>query len=371
MNLFGMYLTEGFWLLIQSLIPAAIIYALINVALYLFKKRRKDFYKNNKLKIVGECLFVIFLFVILRITGITDGSYYFDGFNRISAIEIGIPFCGASEIMVFLNTLMFVPFGFFAAMAFKKLGWAKVLLLSFTTTFIIEFLQLFNGRNAELDDIIANVFGAMCGYFIFRGINLLLIKAADVKQFSTKQKGVLTLTAILLCSTLYAVTVHCLANGDRIQAEIDSMYHEIDSTTEEYDYISKMTYYDNIRKYEINFNSQNTDSLNIYSFFGSDINNQVYSYVESTKQGNICDVTIEIPDEYLMISYSKPQSFNFYNNENLEITNAETLLYNLDNGTLYFSEKNSGEYKVWTLDTAKQPFCKDEELYEEIFKMIM
>lgn len=370
MNLFGLYLTEGFWLLIQSLIPAAIIYALINVALYLFKKRRKDFYKNNKLKIVGECLFVIFLFVILRITGITDGSYYFDGFNRISEIEIGIPFCGASEIMVFLNTLMFVPFGFFAAMAFRKLGWAKVLLLSFTTTFIIEFLQLFNGRKTELDDIIANVFGAMCGYFIFRGIESLIKKAADIKQFSTKQKGVLTLAAVLLCGTLYAVTVHCLANGDRIQAEIDSMYHEIDSTAEEYDYISKMNYYNNGIEYGIDFNSQDTDSLNIYSFFGSDINNQVYGYVESTNQGNICDVTSEISDEYLMIEYSEPQSFNFYNNENLEIENVETLLYNLNDGTLYFSEKNSNEYNIWTLDTEKFPFCKDEELYDEILKMI-
>lgn len=367
MDLFRMYLSQGFWILIQSLLPATIMYfAPINLLLYIFKKRDIDFYKNNKLKIAAEYLFVISLYVILRITGLTDGSYYFDGFDRISAVEIGIPFCGASEIMVFLNTLMFVPFGFFAAMAFKKLSWVKALLLSFGTTFAIEFLQLFNGRKSELDDIIANIFGAMCGYFIFRGIEFL------IKKYNRK-KGVITLVAVLLCGSLYCVTVHYLANGDRLQAEFDAMYHEIYNMSDEddnYDYISKMSYVENDNEYKIDLTGKDIECFEIYNLFGMDIGNQVYSYIESTKQGNIYDLTSELPDEYLMICYNEPQSFNFYNNENLVIEDAETLLYNLNNGTLYFSVENSNEYKIWTIDTAKQPFVKNENLHDIILNKI-
>lgn len=360
-----MYFSEGFWLLIQSILPAVIIYALISVVLCLLKKRNIEFYKSNKLKTVGECLFLFFIFVILRITGITDGTYYCDGFDRISAIEIGIPFSGASELLVFLNTIMFVPFGFFAAMAFKKLSWLKAFLLSFGTTFIIEFLQLYNGRKSELDDIIANVFGAMCGYFIFKGIEALIKK-------KNRKRGVITLAAVLLISGLYTATVHFLANGDRVQSEIDDMYHEIYNIDDDnnYDCIEKMSYFENGNEYNINFTNDDLECLEIYNSFGIDISNQVYGYVESTKQGNIYDVTSKISSKYLMINYSEPQYFNFYNNENLEIENAEILLYNLDNGTLYYSEENSDEYKVWTIDTAKQPFYENEYLYDEIKKVI-
>ena len=357
-----MYITEAFWIFIHSLVPSIIIYAIINIALYLFKKRNTDFYKNNKLKIVGECLFIISLFVILRITGITDGSYYVDGLVRISSIEIGIPFCGASELMVFLNTLMFVPFGFFAAMAFKKLNWLKVFLISFGTTFLIEFLQLFNGRKSELDDIIANLFGAMCGYFIFRGIEALIKK-------KSRKIGVIIILTALLCSSLYTVTVHCLADGDRIQAETNEMYHEIYNEDIDYDCIS-ISCYSNGFEHKIDCTDNNSEYFEIYNSFGLDISNQAYSYTEDTKQGNISDVKSENNDEYLIINYSEPQSFNFYNNKNLKIENAETLMYNLNNGTLYFSEENTENYKVWTLDTSKMPYYKDEYLYELIKKFI-
>lgn len=365
MDSFRIYFSDGLWIVIQSLIPAVIIFALINLLLYFFKKRDADFFKNNKLKVAAECLFVISLYVILKITGITDGSYYLDGFVRISSIEIGIPFCGASELMVFMNTFMFVPFGFFAAMAFKKLSLLKAFLISFGTTFLIEFLQLFNGRKTELDDIIANVFGAMCGYFIFRGIEAVIKK-------DTRKKGVITLVSVLICGSLYAVTVHCLADGDRAQAEAYAMCHEIDSSEDEYEYISKMTYYENGKEYPLDCENREIKCMNIYSLFGIDISIQVSCYTESTRQGNICDVINENPADYLMIDYNEPQYFNFYNNENLVIDYAETLLYNLDDCTLYYSQENSDEYIVWTLDTSKMSYAfeKDENLCDTILNMI-
>lgn len=366
MDSFRMYFSQGIWIFIKSLIPAIIIFTLINFLLYILKKRNAVFFKNNKLKLAAECLFVISLYVILKITGITDGSYYIEGLVRISSIEIGIPFCGASELMVFLNTLMFVPFGFFAAIAFKKLSWLKVFLISFGTTFLIEFLQLFNGRKTELDDIIANVFGAMCGYFIFRGIDALIKK-------KTRKKGIITIVSILLCSTLYAVTVHCLADGDRVQGDIYAMYNEIDSSEDEYEFISKLSYYENGKEYPLDCKNREIECMNVYSLFAIDISIQVSGYTESTKQGDICDVINEKPDEYLMIDYSEPQYFNFYNNQNLEIDYARTLLYNLNDCTLYYSKEISDEYIIWTLDNSKlsYEFEKDENLCEIIKNLVL
>ena len=45
----------------------------------------------------------------------------------------------------------------------ELLGYFLMLLFSF----LIEFIQYFIGRSADIDDLILNTLGAMLGYFIF------------------------------------------------------------------------------------------------------------------------------------------------------------------------------------------------------------
>lgn len=66
------------------------------------------------------------------------------------------------------NILMFLPLGFIFPVAFKKARtFYKTTICMLLFSFLIEFIQYFIGRSADIDDLILNTLGAMLGYFIF------------------------------------------------------------------------------------------------------------------------------------------------------------------------------------------------------------
>ena len=73
-----------------------------------------------------------------------------------------------------LNVLLFVPFGFFLPVLWKKFRNAKKLFTAgFAMTSFIEIAQIFTGRTTDIDDIITNIAGTLVGYLIgywFTGI---------------------------------------------------------------------------------------------------------------------------------------------------------------------------------------------------------
>ena len=79
----------------------------------------------------------------------------------------------ASQLV--LNILMFVPFGLLLPMVFPRLRacW-KTLLAALGITVLIEVLQYFTGRSADIDDVIMNVLGAVMGYGLFALLNKAL-----------------------------------------------------------------------------------------------------------------------------------------------------------------------------------------------------
>ena len=72
------------------------------------------------------------------------------------------------------NIILFIPLGFFIPIVFKKQRKLyKTLLLSFSITFGVEFIQFFIGRSADIVDIITNLFGTIIGYTIYKLLNSL------------------------------------------------------------------------------------------------------------------------------------------------------------------------------------------------------
>ncbi len=66
-----------------------------------------------------------------------------------------------------LNVLLFVPFGFFLPVLWKKFRNAKKLFTAgFAMTSFIEIAQIFTGRTTDIDDIITNIAGTLIGYLI-------------------------------------------------------------------------------------------------------------------------------------------------------------------------------------------------------------
>ena len=71
------------------------------------------------------------------------------------------------------NIIPFIPFGFLLPVTYKKFGSAiKVLSMGFASILLIEIFQFFTKLgNFDIDDIILNMIGIVCGYLMFLIIN--------------------------------------------------------------------------------------------------------------------------------------------------------------------------------------------------------
>lgn len=86
---------------------------------------------------------------------------------------------------LFLNAALYVPLGLAMPFIFKKISLLKVFLTGLSVSFVIEFTQIFIGRESEMDDLICNTLGAVVGYLLY-----LLIKKLFPKFVETGKKTV-------------------------------------------------------------------------------------------------------------------------------------------------------------------------------------
>lgn len=68
-----------------------------------------------------------------------------------------------------LNIILFIPFGFFLPVLWKKQpSFRQVAMLSLLFSLGIELSQLLNNRNTDVNDLILNTFGGAAGFWIFQ-----------------------------------------------------------------------------------------------------------------------------------------------------------------------------------------------------------
>ena len=65
------------------------------------------------------------------------------------------------------NLAVFVPLGFFPALLFRAPSWGRSALVGFGVSVLIECGQYLVVRTTDIDDVILNTLGALCGYWIF------------------------------------------------------------------------------------------------------------------------------------------------------------------------------------------------------------
>ena len=69
--------------------------------------------------------------------------------------------------MLLGNVIMFAPIGFFTALLWRNPRWWKSLLAGFCASLSVETIQFFVGRSSDIDDVILNSIGALCGFWAF------------------------------------------------------------------------------------------------------------------------------------------------------------------------------------------------------------
>jgi len=71
------------------------------------------------------------------------------------------------------NIAVFVPFGFFVPLLWKKMNFGKTVLSGALLSVSIEFIQLFMPRFTDIDDVILNTLGTLIGALIYMAVNKL------------------------------------------------------------------------------------------------------------------------------------------------------------------------------------------------------
>ena len=157
------YIWQGIWILRNSILMGIIIYILIYGVLLISKRRKVVDIKQ----IISEAMLSIYTISLLKITGIIGMKFYFwDVMNGRYNLSL-ILFEDVSLIMLFLNLLLFVPYGILLPCVFKNLNIKKVVMIGFFTSLSIEVTQLFGGRYTEIDDLIINTLGTLVGFIIY------------------------------------------------------------------------------------------------------------------------------------------------------------------------------------------------------------
>ena len=126
------------------------------------------------------------LLILNARSGLTDGVNWVPLrmiLDYIAAFETGNLFYAV--VFLFGNMGTFLPLGFLPALLFRGIRGKQVFLMGFGYSLGAEVLQFFLGRHCDVDDVILNVVGVLCGYWL-----CLLLKRlfpGFVEQFRCKE----------------------------------------------------------------------------------------------------------------------------------------------------------------------------------------
>ena len=85
-----------------------------------------------------------------------------------------IPFAQGDRLVNIVgNVVMFLPFGFFAALLWRGWNGRRAALAGLGITCCIECWQILAGRHFDVDDIILNTIGVFGGYLLWRMLERL------------------------------------------------------------------------------------------------------------------------------------------------------------------------------------------------------
>lgn len=192
-------LEEIMHMLQRNLLFAVIVTAIICLISFLFyrfiyvRKFASDRRWNEK-QLIGYMLFVVYIVCVCALTLLNRGVHYEGSVNLAlfsSYREAWYEFSLRDWQYIYFNIAMFVPFGIFLPLLFKRfsaLRWTLLATLLFTA--FIEILQYITGVGIfELDDLFNNLLGALIGFG--------LVKAVTLKELRLRMLSLMPLLLVI------------------------------------------------------------------------------------------------------------------------------------------------------------------------------
>ena len=174
--------------MVKSFIISMIISIFLITILNIFLNKNS---KSLKKKIGWQHYFFGYLFILYLMISLTEvvGFPYLSDWQRLSRLNVPIfnpiinlvPFNDGFEISSILNIIFFMPFGFLLPTLWKKYRkLLKTLCSGILFSIIIEIGQLFvPHRASDINDLIMNTIGTICGWIIFNIISKIFHKLAN------------------------------------------------------------------------------------------------------------------------------------------------------------------------------------------------
>ena len=176
---------------------AGAIVTLPLMLLFLFFADKKRFSKKWEWVV----LFAVYMNAMLVVVGVPDFRYItFD--PTINWIPFH-DFSSSNKLGMVLNIVMFIPFGAFLPIYFKKFRkLVPAITAGFLMSLAIESLQLFTFRATDVDDLIMNTIGAAVGYGIAQ---LIFCKKYRLEKAN---KDIKILVVMISISIVVVVFIH-------------------------------------------------------------------------------------------------------------------------------------------------------------------
>ena len=103
------------------------------------------------------------------------GGYPFFAWGDVNLIPFQTFAADAHSLYILIgNLVMFLPFGFFAALLWRGMTLGRAAAAGLALTAAIECWQLTVGRAFDIDDLLLNTLGVMAGYLLWRLADRLL-----------------------------------------------------------------------------------------------------------------------------------------------------------------------------------------------------
>lgn len=177
-----------------------VIIATVRIAAIRSNNEKFVFYKE-----FTNLLFIVYVLLLYELLTRSElnriSGYNLAPFTEIFRYKIG---SNAFYINVIGNIVLFIPFGYFISSYIKPKKILPILVVSAISSATIEFVQLCIGRSFDVDDIILNSLGAICGFLLYVALNA-------IKKYLPSIFGK-DIVYNILCVIILILIVICLLN---------------------------------------------------------------------------------------------------------------------------------------------------------------
>lgn len=337
------YLMWGIHHIKNGIVIGCVCYGIIFACLCLKKDRRKFRIQN-----LYEMLICIWLFTVFLITGMLPVHINFDVFAKHTINLHLIPFYGGAFIPMILNVIMFMPIGFLMPLVFsQKINGKKTFLIGGGISFTIEIMQIFAGRNAEIDDLLLNSTGALLGYGIYDAGRYIKVSK---KKFIQKL-CILCMTVLVGSGGIWLLCDHDISEEDSILALEDE--------------IEKIKF---IHDGEEIVGDIHSEEFNTFCTQLSNCGGHIFEVKEISDY----DV-VNRTDYFIEIEFKTPQTIFFQNVEEFVIRDAGKILYNLNSNEMFWGSDSYQKSVSYTnIDKSLEDY-REEMLseYDQLKQMIV